>query len=66
MFVRYWGNSGQRSILAGDGLSANDPKRKWSVHRSSRDEVNMCGDPLLSSTLFQRVSANEGAIGDLI
>src|ERR1019366_1853564 len=24
-FVRYWGNSGQRWILASDGLSANDP-----------------------------------------
>jgi hypothetical protein len=25
--VRYWSNSGQRPILAGHGLSANDPKR---------------------------------------
>jgi hypothetical protein len=24
-FVRYWGNSGQRLILAHGGLSANDP-----------------------------------------
>jgi hypothetical protein len=26
-FVRFWSNSGQRWILARDGLSANDPKR---------------------------------------
>jgi hypothetical protein len=26
-FVRYWSNSGQRWILARDGLSAFDPKR---------------------------------------
>jgi len=25
-FARYWGNSGQKSILTRDGLSANDPK----------------------------------------
>ena len=24
--VRYWSNSGQRSVLACDGLAANDPK----------------------------------------
>jgi hypothetical protein len=28
-FVRYWSNSGQNSILARDGLSANDPKRTF-------------------------------------
>jgi hypothetical protein len=27
--IRYWNNSGQRSILARNGLSANDPKRTW-------------------------------------
>jgi hypothetical protein len=37
--------SGQRWILAGDGLSAYDQKRKWSVHRSSRADVNLCGRP---------------------
>jgi hypothetical protein len=28
-FGRYWGNSGQRLILARDGLSANDPTATW-------------------------------------
>jgi len=32
--------SGQRWILTCDDLSANDPKRKWSVHRSS--SVPLC------------------------
>ena len=27
--VRYWGNNGQKQILACDGLSANDPKRAY-------------------------------------
>jgi hypothetical protein len=27
VFVGYWGQSGQKSVLARDGLSANDPKR---------------------------------------
>jgi hypothetical protein len=31
-FVRYWSNSGQRWILARDGLSAFDPKRTLAVH----------------------------------
>src|ERR1019366_8893460 len=35
-FVRYWSNSGQRWISARDGLSANDPQRKWIVHRSTK------------------------------
>ena len=34
-FVRFWTNSGQRWILACDGLSANDPKRTFSGTRSS-------------------------------
>jgi len=28
-FVRYWGNNGQKWILACDGLSAYDPKRTY-------------------------------------
>src|SRR5450759_448031 len=31
-FVRYWGNSGQRWILACGGLSANDPTATLAVH----------------------------------
>jgi hypothetical protein len=31
--VRYWGNNGQQSILASDGLSANDRKRTLSNGR---------------------------------
>jgi hypothetical protein len=31
-FVRYWSNSGQRWILAGDGLSAYDPTATLAVH----------------------------------
>src|ERR1035437_6083418 len=31
-FVRYWGNSGQRWILAGDRLSAFDPSATLAVH----------------------------------
>ena len=30
--VRYWSNSGQRWILARDGLSANDPTATLAVH----------------------------------
>src|SRR5450759_4014133 len=33
-------NSGQRWILAGDGLSANDPTATLAVHCSSRDIVD--------------------------
>jgi hypothetical protein len=32
MFVRYWSNSGQRWILARDGLSAFDPTATLAVH----------------------------------
>jgi hypothetical protein len=58
-----WSESGQRWILAVNCLSANDPKRKWSVHRSS--SVNAAGKHyaelakaespahLMSSTPFQ-------------
>src|SRR5450759_4237545 len=35
-FVRYWSNSGQRWILAGDGLSAFDPN-VWSGRASQVD-----------------------------
>jgi hypothetical protein len=32
-FVRYWSNSGQRSILTGDGLSAFDPQRHFATSK---------------------------------
>jgi hypothetical protein len=32
-FGRYWSNSGQNSILAGAGLSANDPKRTFATQK---------------------------------
>jgi hypothetical protein len=33
--VRYWSNSGQKRILARDGLSANDPKRSSAARRDT-------------------------------
>jgi hypothetical protein len=31
-FVRYWGHSGQKWILACNGLSANDPSATLALH----------------------------------
>ena len=41
--VAYWGNNGQRPILAEGRLSANNPQRALSVRRSS--SVNAAGRP---------------------
>jgi hypothetical protein len=39
-FRRYWSNSGHQSILARDGLSANDPQRMyWWPQRTFRGNL---------------------------
>ena len=48
-FVRYWGNSGQRWILACDGLSAFDPSATLDVHRGNSFDAGF--SPYLSSRL---------------
>jgi hypothetical protein len=50
-FVRYWGNSGQRWILAGDGLSAYDPTATLAVHCGNGFDVGF--SPYQSTRLIR-------------
>ena len=54
-FVRYWANNGHGSILARDGLSANDPKRTFWLRNPSLLALPrecMCGN------IFDRVNSH--------